>query len=305
MIYHVRHNTTYRYATAAEACHNMLRLDPRTTPGQTCLDVALEIHPAPAKIHSYIDYFGNRVRSFAVFQPHEELSITSESRVEIDRPAVPREDPSPSWTDVRRRLRHDRDDATIDALQYVFDSVYIRSSAALADYAFPSFTKGRSLLAAVAELTTRIFKEFAYDPAATTIDTKIEDVLERRRGVCQDFAHLQIGCLKSLGLAARYVSGYLRTETRPGQTRLQGADASHAWLSVFCPDNGWVDFDPTNGCQVTDHHISLGWGRDFHDVSPIKGVVLGGGSSTLSVAVDVTLHSELSGAESSGTVAKP
>ena len=292
MIYHIRHNTTYRYATAAEACHNMLRLEPRSVAGQTCLDFSLEVHPTPVKIHSYIDYFGNQVRSFAVFQPHEELSITSESRVVVERPARPREATSPSWTDVRRYLRQDREDATIDALQYVFDSVYIRSSTALADYAFPSFSKGRPLLAAVSELTTRIYKEFAYDPAATTIDTKIEDVLERRRGVCQDFAHLQIGCLKSLGLAARYISGYLRTEVPAGQVRLQGADASHAWLSVFCPENGWVDFDPTNGCQVTDQHITLGWGRDFHDVSPIKGVVLGGGSSALSVAVDVTLADE-------------
>lgn len=292
MIYHVRHNTTYHYATAAEACHNMLRLEPRTMPGQTCVEFSLKVDPTPARIHTYVDYFGNQVRSFAIFQPHEELSITSESRVVVERPARPREATSPSWTDVRRCLRSDRDDATIDALQYVFDSVYIRSSTALADYALPSFTKGRPLLAAVADLTTQIFREFAYDPSATTIDTKIEDVLQRRRGVCQDFAHLQIGCLKSLGLAARYVSGYLRTTVAPGQTRLQGADASHAWLSVFCPDNGWVDFDPTNGCLVTDQHITLGWGRDFHDVSPIKGVVLGGGSSTLGVAVDVTLEAE-------------
>lgn len=130
-------------------------------------------------------------------------------------------------------------------------------------------------------------KDFAYDPAATTIDTPMEEVLERRRGVCQDFAHLQIGCLKSLGLAARYVSGYLRTDSQPGQTRLEGADASHAWISVYCPQNGWIDFDPTNGCLVGDRHITLGWGRDFHDVSPIKGVVLGGGGSTLRVGVEV------------------
>ena len=292
MIYHIRHNTTYKYATSAEACHNLLRLDPRTMPGQKCLEVALHVEPKPAKVHTYVDYFGNRVRSFAVFQPHEELSITSESKVEVDLAARPREVPSPSWSDVRRSLRVDRNDVTIDALQYVFDSVYIRASAALAEYAKPNFAKGRPLLEAVNELTTRVYKDFAYDPAATTIDTKIEDVLERRRGVCQDFAHLQIGCLKSLGLAARYVSGYLRTECGPGHVRLQGADASHAWLSVFCPDNGWVDFDPTNGCQVTDQHITLGWGRDFHDVSPIKGVVLGGGGSTLSVAVDVILDAE-------------
>ena len=287
MIYHITHKTTYLYVTPAEACHNLVRLDPRTTGGQQPLEMELFVEPAPIRVHTYVDYFGNRVRSFAVLQPHQRLSITSESRVAVDRPAVERLAASRDWRDVQRTLRRERDDATIDALQYVFDSVHVRAGAALAEYASASFPTGRPLLEGVFDLTARVQKEFSYDPAATTVDTPLEEVLERRRGVCQDFAHLQIGCLKSLGLAARYVSGYLRTDNQPGQPRMEGADASHAWISVFCPQNGWIDFDPTNGCLVGDRHITLGWGRDFHDVSPIKGVVLGGGGSTLRVGVEV------------------
>ena len=287
MIYHITHNTTYLYGTAAEACHNLVRLDPRTTGGQRPLEMELHVEPAPIRVHTYVDYFGNRVRSFAVLEPHQRLSITSESRVAVDRPVASLLATSRDWRDVQRTLRRERDDVTIDALQYVFDSAHVRAGAALAQYASASFPKGRPLLEAVFDLTARVHKEFAYDPRATTVDTPMEEVLERRRGVCQDFAHLQIGCLKSLGLAARYVSGYLRTDSPPDQPRLEGADASHAWISVYCTQNGWIDFDPTNGCLVGDRHITLGWGRDFHDVSPIKGVVLGGGGSTLRVGVEV------------------
>ena len=172
-------------------------------------------------------------------------------------------------------------------LQYVFNSSYVRTGKALREYALPSFPVDQPVLAGAFDLTRRIYKDFAYDPDATTIDTSVEDVLQRRRGVCQDFAHLQIACLRSLGLAARYMSGYLRTQTQPDQPRLEGADASHAWVNVYCPRNGWTEFDPTNGCLVVDRHIVLGWGRDFHDVSPVKGVVLGGVGSTLHVTVDV------------------
>jgi len=185
-------------------------------------------------------------------------------------------------------LHEQRDEATVDALQHVFNSQYIRSGDSLRAYALLSFADDRPVLEGAFDLTRRIHEDFTYDPAATTIDTSVADVLERRRGVCQDFAHLQIACLRSLGLAARYVSGYLRTEAPPGQSQLQGADASHAWVSVYCPQNGWTGFDPTNGCPVTDGHIVLGWGRDFQDVSPVKGVVLGGVGSTLRVAVHVT-----------------
>lgn len=287
MIYEIRHATEYQYATAAEGCHNLLRLDPRTMPGQTCLEMSLSIEPSPAQVHTYLDYFVNQVRSFAVLEQHRELSIVSQSRVEVEQPARFDLADSPPWTTARRQLHVERDEVTIDALQYIYNSPYVRSSEAMRVYAQRSFPAGTPTLAGALDLTRRIFKEFAYDPHATTIDTSVEDVLASRRGVCQDFAHLQIACLRSLGLAARYVSGYLRTESSPAQPRLVGADASHAWVSVYCPQNGWVQFDPTNGCLVAEGHIVLGWGRDFHDVSPVKGVALGGGGSTLRVAVDV------------------
>ncbi len=287
MIYEIVHITEYEYFTPAEACHNLLRLDPRTIPGQTCLETTLEVEPVPTKLHTYVDYFGNRVRSFAVLEPHQKLRIQSQSRVVVE--CLPGADltDSPSWTVARQELHQRRNPATVDALQYVYPSPYVRTGDALREYALVSFPESRPVLAGAFDLTRRIHEDFAYDPAATTIDTSVEDVLERRRGVCQDFAHLQIACLRSLGLAARYVSGYLRTQPRADQPRLEGADASHAWVSVYCPHNGWTGFDPTNGCLVADGHIVLGWGRDFHDVSPVKGVVLGGVGSTLRVAVHV------------------
>ncbi len=191
---------------------------------------------------------------------------------------------------MQRSLRQRRDADTIDALQYIFNSCYVRTSEVLHDYALASFPAGRPILSGTDDLTRRIHRDFAYDPAATTIDTSLEDVFEQRRGVCQDFAHLQIACLRSLGLAARYVSGYLRTQPCPDQPRLQGADASHAWISVYCPRRGWASFDPTNGCRVATDHVVLGWGYDYHDVSPVKGVVHGGVGAILRVAVEVTAN---------------
>ncbi len=185
------------------------------------------------------------------------------------------------------QLRAGASTAERDAYSFVFDSPYVPRDEALADYAAPSFPPGRPLLAAVFDLTTRIHREFRYDPRATTVATPMRKVLARRAGVCQDFAHLQLGCLRALGLAARYVSGYLVTEPPPGKARLVGADASHAWLSVFCPAWGWIDCDPTNDQVPGDRHVTLAWGRDYDDVCPVRGIVLGGGRSTLKVSVDV------------------
>jgi transglutaminase-like putative cysteine protease len=290
MKYRVTHNTTYEYATPAESCHNALRLTPRTMPRQSCEQVALTIEPSPAQVHSHVDFFGNQVHHFVVLEPHERLSITSQAEIEVERPE-PMPEVSLAWDEVRRRLHVDRDAETIGALVYVYDSPYVRMSNGLREYAAKSFTPGRAILDASLDLTKRIFEDFTYDPKATTIDTSTEVVLKRRRGVCQDFAHFQIGCFRSLGLAARYVSGYLRTEPKPGEKRLVGVDASHAWLSVYCPTIGWVDFDPTNGCLASDAHITLAWGRDYHDVSPVKGIVLGAFESKMTVAVDVETES--------------
>ena len=286
MKYRIEHITTYHYADGAEACHNVVRLQPRTMPGQRSRETALVIDPVPATLHSYDDYFGNRVHSFAVYEPHFKISIKAESFVLLDRPEVEFVT-SPPWNEVRQQLRVDRAYDLVEALDYVFASPYIRLTAPVREFATPFFPKDKPLLDGALELTQAIYRDFKYDPKATTVDTSVDTVLEKRRGVCQDFAHLQIACLRTLGLACRYVSGYLRTDPPPGKARLVGADASHAWVSVFCPANGWVDLDPTNGCSIDDRHVTIGWGRDFHDVSPVKGVVLGGGEAVLSVAVDV------------------
>ncbi len=288
MKYRVRHRTEYVYASPADACHNVLRLAPRTYLGQTCVDHQLRIDPAPTSLHEYSDYFGNQVQSFAIYAPHSQLTIASESLVEVARQALDQVAESEPWEATTQQLWAKPEAAFVDALQYVFDSPYVRVSEPLRALASPHFKTGQPILSAALELTRMIYRDFQFDSTATTIDTSIEDVLEKRRGVCQDFAHLQIGCLRSLGLACRYVSGYLRTDPAPGQPRLEGADASHAWVSVFSARHGWVDFDPTNGCLVGERHIAIGWGRDFHDISPVKGVVLGGGAAQLNVAVDVT-----------------
>jgi transglutaminase-like putative cysteine protease len=286
MKYCVTHTTTYRYPTSAEACHNALRLTPRTTDTQSCHEVSLRIEPSPARVCHHVDFFGNHVHHFVVLEPHQQLSITAEATVTVDR-AEPVPANSLAWNDVRRHLHRDHDSAIIEALAYVSDSTYVRSTEGLRDYAAASFSSGPPVFEAAADLTQRIHRDFIYDPTATKVDTSTEFVLKKRRGVCQDFAHLQIGCLRALGLAARYVSGYLRTDPGPGQDRLRGADASHAWVSLFCPTFGWIGFDPTNGCVVSDSHITLAWGRDYHDVSPVKGIVLGPAESAMDVAVNV------------------
>jgi transglutaminase-like putative cysteine protease len=287
MKYRIVHSTTYEYTDNVEACTNIVRLQPRDLPTQRCHAMQLSIEPAPDRIHEYRDYFGNHVHSFALYEAHRQFSIRAESIVTY----VAGEDTHLAntlpWNDVRETLQTDRGPSVIAAIEHRFDSPYVRASTALLHLAQPHFEMDRPLGEAVLSLITAIHSDFQYDPEATTIDTQLEDVLGKRRGVCQDFAHLLIGCLRSLGLASRYVSGYLRTDPQPGKPRMLGADASHAWVSVFCPQNGWLDFDPTNGCRTSDRHITIGWGRDFHDVSPVKGVVLGAGESSLKVAVDV------------------
>jgi transglutaminase-like putative cysteine protease len=287
MMYRIAHTTSYEYMDNAESCTNIVRLQPRDLPSQRCHEMQLAIDPAPDRIHEYRDYFGNYVHSFAVYEPHRQFSIRAESVVAYTGIAAVSMAQTPPWNSVRETLQTDRSPSIVGAIEHRFDSPYVRSSAELRELAADHFEPHRPLGEAALSLTKAIYRDFEYDPKATTIDTRLEDVLEKRRGVCQDFAHVLIGCLRSLGLAARYVSGYLRTDPQPGKPRLQGADASHAWVSVFCPKNGWLDFDPTNGCRTSDRHITIGWGRDFHDVSPVKGVVLGGGESSLRVSVDV------------------
>jgi transglutaminase-like putative cysteine protease len=207
--------------------------------------------------------------------------------VQVVAPEIPDPKSTPPWEDVRDRFALGQPPWWLEARQFGYPSPHVPIADELRNYAQPSFPAGRPWLVGVLQLTERIFKEFQYDPAATTVNTPVATVFKNRRGVCQDFAHLEIACLRSLGLPARYVSGYLLTAPPPGQPRLVGADASHAWLSAFCPEVGWIDFDPTNNQIPTTKHITLAWGRDYSDVCPIKGVLIGGGQHRMRVAVDV------------------
>jgi transglutaminase-like putative cysteine protease len=287
MYYQVTHTTTYEYSTPVSLCQNLVHLTPRDVPHQVCRRTGLTIEPTPDVLAPHTDYFGNPATFFAIQKPHEGLSVVATHLVETRPWPVPEPGRTPAWEQVRDLLAADRSPAVLEACQYVFDSRYVRGGAELAAYAGPSFAAGRPLLEAVLDLTRRIHADFQYDSRATTLLTPLSEVFSNRRGVCQDFAHLQIACLRSLGLAARYVSGYLSTSPPPGQARLVGADASHAWLSVFAPGFGWIDVDPTNDQVPCDRHILLAWGLDYDDVSPVKGVILGGGQHVVKVAVDV------------------
>lgn len=295
MIYRVNHTTTYVYSDAVSLCQNLCHLTPRPGPQQSCLQSYLQVTPHPAIFTTETDYFGNPATFFSVQEPHQQLVVTATHVAQVTPYLPPDPAATPPWDEVRDRLARDRGPLVLDAYQFVFDSPLIPTHPELADYASLSFAPGRPLLEAALDLTRRIYTEFRYDPRATTVTTPLRTVFANRRGVCQDFAHLEIACLRSLGLAARYVSGYLCTLPPPGQPRLVGADASHAWASVYCPFSGWIDLDPTNNHIPSDKHVLLAWGRDYDDVSPIKGVILGGGHHTVEVSVDV-VPSEVDGA---------
>ncbi|MDQ2642824.1 MAG: transglutaminase family protein [Myxococcota bacterium] len=287
MRYLVRHTTSYEYSEPVSICHNEARLVPRQTPHQRPVVSRLVVEPSTPTLTSDTDYFGNVVHFFTLEEAHVRLSVSAISEVDL----VPFEPPplmsSPAWDGVRDRIRRDRSPEGLCALELTLESPHVRRADPLIEYAAPSFPPGRPLLDAVLELTRRIHADFAYEPGSTTIATPIDRVLESRRGVCQDFAHLQIGMLRSLGIPARYVSGYVHNTPPPGRPRLVGADASHAWLSAWCPGFGFVDFDPTNGSIPSDEHVTLAWGRDFSDTSPLRGVILGGGQHLVRVGVEV------------------
>lgn len=285
--YRLTHTTAYTYAGAVALCHNEAHLLPRDRSNQTALRSRLKIHPEPAVCLEREDYFGNRTTYFAIQEPHQSLEVTAESEVAVAGTIPVAAADSPNWISVRRTLARGTAPLVFEARPYVLDSPFIRAHRDLADFASESFTKTNTILEGAYDLMQRIFEEFKYDPQFTTIATPLTTVLEHRRGVCQDFAHLAIGAIRSLGLAARYVSGYLETIPPPGKPRLVGADASHAWCSVFVPEQGWIDFDPTNGQVPNDRYITLAWGRDYGDVTPLKGVIYGGGKHELKVAVDV------------------
>ena len=285
--YRVTHLTHYHYSAPVTLCHNEAHLLPRNLSCQRCLDARLHISPRPTVYQERKDFFGNRVVYFSIEEPHETLAVTALSELQLFPLPLPALEATPGWEEVQRRLRSEVSRGVLEARQFLLDSPFISAQASFADYARMSFAPERPLLSAVHELMRRIFTEFTYDPEFTTIATPVSEVLVHQRGVCQDFAHFAIACMRSLGLAARYVSGYLETIPREGQPQLLGAAASHAWVSVYCPELGWVDFDPTNNLMPSDRHIIVAWGRDYSDVPPLKGTLLGGVNHDLTVGVEM------------------
>jgi transglutaminase-like putative cysteine protease len=291
MKYRVRHTTTYEYSAPVTLCYNMAHLLPRDTERQRCLNRRIQVHPTPIYQREGKDYFGNSTFYFSIQEPHKKLTIDVVSYFDIN---------TPSWSDEAeqhpltcgelRALINNADTTELRmAKEYCLDSEQILCSDTLRDYALPFFADNQPVLAAAKAFTHHIFSEFKFDPTATDVTTPAEEVLKEKRGVCQDFAHLAIGCLRSVGIPARYMSGYIETLPPPGQEKLIGADASHAWFAIFVPELGWVEFDPTNNLIPSEQHIVTGWGRDYADVTPLQGVIFDGGDSqSLSVAVDVS-----------------
>jgi len=287
MTYEITHRTTYNYATPVSVSHHVARLEPRAEGSQEVSSFSLGIFPHPTLRKSRADYFGNRLCFFSIQQVHERLETVTSSRVTIRAPILIPPEQSPAWEAVAQLFRDPVSPEVVAPYQFVFDSPQVRASFELADYARASFRRDTPLLAGATDLMRRIYLDFKYDPKATTVATPLEEVWKKRRGVCQDFAHLGIACLRSIGLPARYVSGYLRTHAPAGQTRLVGTDASHAWFALYSPGVGWVDFDPTNNVRPAEEHVTVAHGRDFGDVSPLSGILTGGGAHEVKVSVDV------------------
>lgn len=286
MIYEIRHKTTFTYEDVVSVSHHVLHLTPRQHARQRCHAAKLVVYPQPSLDSTGVDYFGNPVRYLTLKEPHERLVVDARSRVEVLAPPAPLDlEASEPWETVRDKLLGE---AALEAYEFSFDSPYATGNEDVYRYALQSFTPGRPILAAAMDLTTRIFDDFEYRGGVSDVSTPVRDVFAMRKGVCQDFAHLQLACVRSLGLAARYVSGYLLTHPPEGKTKLIGSDASHAWLSVWAGAAGWIDFDPTNNMIPALEHITVGWGRDYGDVSPINGFIVGGGSHQVSVGVDVS-----------------
>ena len=286
MRYRTVHRTSYLYAEPVSAAYGEHHLLPRSTPTQQVLAASVAIDPAPDERRERRDVHGNRVEHYGLYRDHDRLDVTASSVVEVSEPPAMVADLP--WEDVRDLLRTHDNPATYDARQMLLDSPQVAAGPRLEALAREAFRPRRPVTEAYTALVSLIAERFEFDPTATTVTTAVDEVLDRRAGVCQDFAHLAIGCLRSLGLPARYVSGYIETDPPPGQRRLQGADASHAWVSLYVPDHGWFDTDPTNDQFVGTRHVTVGWGRDYGDVSPLKGVIYTEGPTRrLEVAVDV------------------
>jgi transglutaminase-like putative cysteine protease len=290
MRYRVRHITEYTYGAPVSLCYNMAHLLPRDTRNQRCLNQKIQINPPPVYQNDGEDYFGNQTFYFSIQEAHKKLVIDVTTDFEIASLNVLEWQAQSTLTcgELRAMLQAPNTPELRMAKEYLLDSPQIRRSDDLKAYALSTFADDEPVLQAAMAFTHKIFSEFKFDPSTTTVATPLEQVLKQRSGVCQDFAHLAIGCLRSVGIPARYMSGYLETLPPPGQEKLVGADASHAWFAVFTPDFGWVEFDPTNDLMPNEQHIVTAWGRDYSDVTPLKGVIFeGGGSQQLAVSVDV------------------
>jgi transglutaminase-like putative cysteine protease len=285
--YRIRHTTSYSYSDVVTLAHNEARLSPRNGPWQVAHSARLIVDPTPAFMMRESDYFGNWLTLFVLQEPHRRFQVTAHSEVTVRQPFLPDPEDTAPWEEVRELLARSVEQEVFEAVEHRYESPHVRWTPELQAYAAESFPAGRPILAAALHLSRRIHSDFEYRPGATNIATAVQTVFQQRMGVCQDFAHLFIACLRSLGLAARYVSGYLLTRAAEGEPARVGADASHAWASVYCPGHDFIDIDPTNDMLVRVEHPTLAWGRDFGDVSPLIGVVLGGGAHSVRVAVEV------------------
>ncbi|HEX2941986.1 MAG TPA: transglutaminase family protein [Rhodopila sp.] len=285
MRYRVRHSTRYAYGSPVELAAHMVHLRPRSRPGQNVISERIISVPTAARRQDRRDHFGNHVTWLFLDLPHADFEVVSEAIVDVSGPPVPAAGATPAWQDVARAARG-RD--AWQAVEFTFPSRLAQLDAAATAYATESFPAGRPVLDGVLALNDRIYRDFRFRSGVTGIHTTVAQVMQRREGVCQDFTHVMISALRGLGLPARYTSGYIRTHPPPGQKRRIGADQSHAWVGCWLgPAHGWVEVDPTNGIVVAQEHVLLGWGRDFADVSPVRGVILGGGEHSVSVAVDL------------------
>jgi transglutaminase-like putative cysteine protease len=291
MRYRVRHETVYHYGGDVAHSHQLLHLTPRDSAHQICLSRAIKLDPEPGTRREDQDAFGNYVTRLEYDLPHDRLEVLAEVAVEVSAPAAVIDADSVAWEEVRDSLTYSGQPMTaayLDACRFRMESSYVRIKQTFTDYGADCFVPGRPLLAAAESLMHKMHRDFTYAPGATNISTSVLEAFAARRGVCQDFAHIMLACLRSRGIAARYVSGYLRTLPPAGSdAALLGSDASHAWVSVFCPPFDWIDLDPTNDVRVSTDHIVIAWGRDFGDVSPLRGVIIGGGQHRLSVRVSV------------------
>ncbi|HEX4635107.1 MAG TPA: transglutaminase family protein [Rhizomicrobium sp.] len=287
MEYFVRHRTTYRYLQDVSHSWHLAHLRLRDTPVQSVEDSKVHLSLEAASRVLREDYFHNPCEWISIDQPHAHLEIVAESRVRVRAHADRASRGSITWEEVRERLEDPQSDEERDAVQYLFDSPMTRFQSDIASYGALSFPPGRPVLAGAMELMNRIHKDFRYDTGVTDVSTPLDKVFEIRAGVCQDLAHVGIAAMRAIGLPARYVSGYLLTQPPPGRTRLLGADASHAWFSVWAPPFGWVDLDPTNDLVVGESHVTACWGRDYSDVAPVAGIILGGHDHVVEVGVDV------------------